>query len=66
MIITVGSEFTDDSDANDFVNHFPDGLIIKPGSKIGLLNCTYNIDQGFVVTTGIDDTFHYYSSTRRI
>ena len=59
MIITVGSEFTDDSDANDFVNHFPDGLIIKPGSKIGLLNCTYNIDQGFVVTAGIDDTFKY-------
>ena len=59
MIITVGSEFTDDSDANDFVNHFPDGLIIKPGSKIGLLNCTYNIDQGLVVTAGIDDTFQY-------
>ena len=59
MIITVGSEFTDNSDANDFVNHFPSGLIIKPGSKIGLLNCTYNIDQGLVVTAGIDDTFQY-------
>ena len=59
MIITVGSEFTDDSDANDFVNHFPDGLIIKPGSKIGLLNCTYNIDQGFVITAGINDKFKF-------
>lgn len=59
MIITVGSQFADNSDANDFVNYFPDGLIIKPKSEIGLLNCTYQIEQGFVVTQGIDDTFEY-------
>ncbi len=54
MLITLKSNRLDGSEdnvntANQFSNYFPGGLIIKPNSEIGLLNCTYNIQEGFVI-----------------
>ena len=55
MIITVKSTQEDNSDANDFVNFFPDGLILKPNCEIGLLNITYNIQEGYAVEAGVNN-----------
>ena len=55
MIITVKSTQSDNSDANDFVNYFPDGLILAPNCEIGLLNITYNIQQGFAIEAGVNN-----------
>ncbi len=54
MLITLKSNLLNGSEdnvntANQFSNYFPGGLIIKPNSEIGLLNCTYNIQEGFVI-----------------
>ena len=55
MIITVKSTQEDNSDANDFVNFFPDGLILEPNCEIGLLNITYNINQGYAIETNVNN-----------
>lgn len=54
MLITLKSNLLNGTEdnvntANQFSNYFPGGLIIRPNSEIGLLNCTYNIQEGFVI-----------------
>mgnify|MGYP003670122088 CR=1 FL=1 len=54
MLITLKSNLLDGSEdntnaANQFSNFFPGGLILKKNSEVGLLNCTYNIKEGFVI-----------------
>lgn len=54
MLITLKSNLLDGSedninDANQFTNYFPGGFILKKNSQIGLLNCTYNINEGYVI-----------------
>ena len=60
MIITLKSNNADGSadfgnNANDFTNHFPDSLILKKNSEIGVLNCTYNLQEGLDVVAGVND-----------
>lgn len=61
MIITLKSNNADGSadfgnSANDFTNYFPDSLILKKNSEIGVLNCTYNLQEGLDVIAGVNDT----------
>jgi hypothetical protein len=54
MLITIASN--NDADANQFVNHFPEGLIIPKNAKIGVVNCSYILHEGFIVD-GSNNTF---------
>ena len=47
MLITIASN--SDNDANQFVNYFPEGLIIPKNSKIGVVNCSYVLHEGYIV-----------------
>ena len=61
MIITLKSNVFNDpanpgqgtedniNQANRFTNSFPGGLILKKNSSVSLLNCTYNIKEGYVI-----------------
>jgi len=47
MLITIASN--SDNDANQFVNYFPEGLIIPKNAKIGVVNCSYVLHEGYIV-----------------
>jgi hypothetical protein len=47
MLITIASN--SDNDASQFTNYFPEGLIIPKNSKIGVVNCSYVLHEGYIV-----------------
>jgi len=53
MLVTIASN--NDADAAHFVNHFPEGLIIPKNASIGVVNCSYVLNEGYVIQTGLND-----------
>ena len=47
MLVTIASN--SDNDASQFVNYFPEGLIIPKNAKIGVVNCSYVLHEGYIV-----------------
>ncbi len=54
MLVTIASN--SDNDATQFVNYFPEGLIIPKNAKIGVVNCSYVLHEGYIVDA-TNDTF---------
>jgi hypothetical protein len=54
MLVTIASN--SDNDASQFVNYFPEGLIIPKNAKIGVVNCSYVLHEGYIVD-GTNNTF---------
>jgi len=47
MLVTIASN--SDNDASQFVNFFPEGLIIPKNAKIGVVNASYVLHEGYIV-----------------
>jgi len=47
MLVTIASN--SDADASQFVNFFPEGLIIPKNAKIGVVNASYVLHEGYIV-----------------
>ena len=54
MLITVQSN--DNTDCNDFTNHFKQNVVIQPNSELALVNCSYNYESS-ITLTGANNTF---------
>ena len=70
MIITLKSNNADGSTdgnlANDFTNFFPDSLILKKNSEIGVLSCTYNLQEGLDVLVGVNNSMNIVIPPRNV